>query len=315
MAEVKEQGSTARDVRRVTLWGAVVNVLLAVLKIVGGNLSGSIALVADGVHSLSDLLTDLVVIVGVSLGERPPDVSHPYGHGRFETLASIVVALSLVGVGFYLAWEAASSMLADHGETYPGLAMVVLALVSIAAKEAIYRVTRRVARRTKSPAVLANAWHHRSDALSSVAVLLGGAAGLLGLPHGDHVAGIVVGIMVVIAGGKIAYDEVCEILEQGVDETMLARIQAVLDRHPEVRSWHKLRTRKLGREVFADVHVLVEPDLSVRQGHAIADEVEAELRMATKDPVNISIHIEPFDEDGADHSLPPGTGRAGRSSG
>jgi len=310
MAEVKEQGSTARDVRRVTLWGAVVNVLLAVLKIVGGKLSGSIALVADGVHSLSDLLTDLVVIVGVSLGERPPDDSHPYGHGRFETLASIIVALSLVGVGVYLAWEAASSMLAHHEQTYPGLAMVVLALVSIAAKEAIYRVTRRVARRTKSPAVLANAWHHRSDALSSVAVLLGGAAGLLGLPHGDHVAGIVVGIMVVIAGGKIAYDEVCEILEQGVDKTMLARIQAVLDRHPEVRSWHKLRTRRLGREVFADVHVLVEPDLSVRQGHAIADEVEAELRTATKDPVNISIHIEPFDEDGADHSLPPGTGRS-----
>ncbi|MBW2261297.1 MAG: cation transporter [Deltaproteobacteria bacterium] len=314
MAEMKEQGSTARDVRRVTLWGAVVNVLLAVLKIVGGKLSGSIALVADGVHSLSDLLTDLVVVVGVSLGARPPDDSHPYGHGRFETLAAIIVALSLVGVGIYLAWEASSSMLVHHQKSYPGQVMVILALVSIAAKEAIYRVTRRVARRTKSPAVLANAWHHRSDALSSVAVLLGGAAGMLGFPHGDHVAGIVVGLMVVIAGGKIALDEVSEILEKGVDEAMLAGIQAVLDRHPEVKSWHKLRTRKLGREVFADVHVLVEPDLSVRQGHAIADEVEAELRTATKDPINISIHIEPFDEDGGDQSLPPSVGRAGRSS-
>ena len=123
MATLKDQGSTARDVRRVTLWGAVVNVLLAVLKIVGGKLSGSIALVADGVHSLSDLLTDLVVIVGVSLGVRPPDRSHPYGHGRFETLASIIVALSLVAVGVYLAWEASSSMLAHHEQTYPGLAM------------------------------------------------------------------------------------------------------------------------------------------------------------------------------------------------
>ncbi len=305
MEEGKVQGSTGRDVRRVTLWGAVVNVLLSVLKIVGGKLSGSIALVADGVHSLSDLLTDLVVIVGVSLGERPPDRSHPYGHGRFETLASIIVALSLVGVGIYLAWEAASSMLGPHEETHPGLVMVVLAVVSIAAKEAIYRITRRVARRTNSPAVLANAWHHRSDALSSVAVLLGGAAGLLGFPYGDHVAGIVVGIMVVIAGGKIAFGEVCEILEQAVDEAMLEKIQAVLDRHPEVRSWHKLRTRKQGRQVFADVHVMVRPDLSVRQGHAIADELEAELRTATKDPINISIHIEPFEEGGGEHSLPP----------
>ncbi len=305
MAEGKVQGSTVRDVRRVTLWGAVVNVLLAVLKIVGGKLSGSIALVADGVHSLSDLLTDLVVIVGVSLGERPPDRSHPYGHGRFETLASIIVALSLVGVGIYLAWEAASSMLVHHDEAGPGLVMIVLALVSIAAKEAIYQVTKRVARRTGSPAVLANAWHHRSDALSSVAVLLGGAAGLLGFPHGDHVAGIVVGIMVVIAGGKIAVDEVCEILEQGADEAILERIHAVLDRHPEVRSWHKLRTRKLGREVHADVHVMVEPDLSVRQGHAIADELEAELRRSARDPINISIHVEPFEEDGGEHSVPP----------
>jgi len=305
MTGLTDQDSTGRDIRRVTLWGAVVNVLLSIVKIVGGKLSGSIALVADGVHSLSDLLTDLVVILGVSLARRPPDRSHPYGHGRFETLASIVVALSLVGVGIYLAREAASSMLVHHEETSPGLVMVVLALVSIVAKEAVYQVTRRVARRTNSPAVLANAWHHRSDALSSVAVLLGGAAGLLGLPHGDHVAGIVVGVMVVIAGGKIAYSELCEILGQGVDEAMLTRIQAVLDRHPEVRSWHKLRTRKQGRQVFADVHVMVEPDLSVRQGHAIADELEGELGKATKDPINISIHIEPFDESGEDHTLPP----------
>jgi cation diffusion facilitator family transporter len=219
------------------------------------------------------------------------------------------VALSLVGVGVYLAWEAASSMVVHHEDSDPGLVMIVLALVSIVAKEAIYQLTRRVARRTKSPAVLANAWHHRSDALSSVAVLLGGAAALFGFPHGDHVAGIVVGVMVVIAGGKIAYGELCEILEQGVDEAMLKKIQAVLDRHPEVRSWHKLRTRKQGRQVFADVHVMVEPDLSVRQGHAIADELEHELGKAMRDPINISIHVEPFEESGEDHSLPPGNRR------
>lgn len=287
----------AAEARRITIWGAVANVLLAIVKVVGGKTCGSIALVADGVHSLSDLLTDLVVIIGVSIGDRPPDASHPYGHGRFETLASIIVALSLVGVGGYLVWEAASTMFVHHGQTFPGTVMIVLSLVSIVVKEALYRVTRRVARRTRSPALLANAWHHRSDALSSIAVLLGGVAGLMGLPHGDHVAGVIVGLMVVVAGIRVAYQEVCEILEQGVDETILAKIRAVLDRHAEVRSWHKLRTRKVGREVFADVHVLVDPDLSVREGHAISEELERELGDALRDPVNISIHIEPHGQD------------------
>jgi cation diffusion facilitator family transporter len=287
------QPGQAREIRRITIWGACVNVLLSVVKIAGGKLCGSIALVADGVHSLSDLLTDLVVIIGVSIAERPPDESHPYGHGRFETLASIVVALSLVCVGGWLAWKAASSMIVHHEETYPGLVMVVISAVSVTAKEIIYQVTRRVARRTRSPALLANAWHHRSDALSSIAVLLGGVAGLVGFPHGDHVAGIMVGAMVMFAGGKIAYEEICQILEQGVDETIVGRIRAVLDRHPEVRSWHQLRTRRVGREVFADVHILVDPDLTVRQSHAIADELESELKAALKDPINISIHVEP----------------------
>jgi cation diffusion facilitator family transporter len=299
MPTAEQLRSEASRIRRVTIWGAVVNVVLAVAKIAGGKLVGSISLVADGVHSLSDLATDLVVLVGSSIGRRPADESHPYGHGRFETLASIFVAMTLVGVGIYIAWEAATSMFADHEETTPGWAMVVLASVSIVSKELLYQWTRRVARSTRSPAVLANAWHHRSDALSSVAVLLGGAAGLAGFPHGDHVAGVVVGLMVVMAGGQIVYGQVCELLEQKVDDAILDKIRNVLDRHPEVRGWHRLRTRKVGRETFADVHVLVDPELSVRASHVIADELERELERAVADPINISIHIEPH----GDHEI------------
>lgn len=285
-----------RQIRRVTLWGALANVLLASVKIVGGKLSGSISLVADGIHSLSDLATDVVVVVGVSLGEKPPDESHPYGHGRFETLASILVALALTAVGVYVTREAALSMFVHHESPSSGLVMIVLASLSIVVKEALFQVTKIVARRTRSPALLANAWHHRSDALSSVAVLLGGIVGLAGFPHGDHVAGIVVGGMVVFVGGKIGFENLCEFLEQSVDQVLIEQIRTVLDRHPEVQGWHELRSRKVGREVFADVHVLVKPDLTVREGHAVADELEEALHQTVKDPINISIHIEPSDD-------------------
>jgi len=288
-----------RQIRRVTLWGAVANVLLAAVKIVGGELSGSISLVADGIHSLSDLATDVVVVVGVSIGEKPPDASHPYGHGRYETLASILVALALILVGIYVAREAALSMFVHHEDAAPGLVMILLASLSIVVKEALFQVTKVVARRTRSPALLANAWHHRSDALSSVAVLLGGIVGMAGFPHGDHVAGIVVGGMVVVVGGKIGFGNLAELLEHGADQALIEQIRAVLDRHPEVKGWHELRSRKVGREVFADVHVLVSPDLTVRKSHAVADELEEALRRTAKDPINISIHIEPSDDESA----------------
>ncbi len=299
---VRQQAQIAeetRQIRRVTLWGAVANLLLAAVKIIGGKLSGSISLVADGIHSFSDLATDVVVVVGVSIGEKPPDESHPYGHGRYETLASILVALALVVVGVYVAREAALSMFVHHHDASPGLAMILLASLSIVVKEALFQVTKLVARRTRSPALLANAWHHRSDALSSVAVLLGGIVGMAGFPHGDHVAGIVVGGMVVVVGGKIGFENLAEFLEQSVDTALLEQIRTVLDRHPEVQGWHELRSRKVGREVFADVHVLVSPDLTVRDGHAVADELEEALQQTVKDPINISIHIEPNDDESA----------------
>ena len=295
---MKAKDTVARDaarLRRVTIWGAVINVILAVIKIVSGMMSGSVALVADGVHSFSDLLTDVVVVVGVYVSDLPPDKTHPYGHGKYETFASIIVSLALGAVGIGIAWEAGISLY-DHKESFPGPVVLIVALLSIVSKEALFHATRIVAQQTDRPSVLANAWHHRSDALSSVAVLIGGIAGLLGWGHGDQIAGILVGVMILGVSIKMFADCIRELSEHSVAEETLAKVRECLNGHTDVMGWHRLRSRKVGREVFMDVHIFLQPDMTVAQGHDIADTLEQEIRDVVATPANITIHMEPFTE-------------------
>jgi len=293
MEHQKNIAQDAARIRRVTMWGAVVNVMLAVVKIISGMLSGSVALVADGVHSFSDLLTDVIVVVGVYVSDLPPDKTHPYGHGKFETFASIVVAVALGLVGVGIAWDAGTSLY-NREESFPGPVVLVVALISIVAKEVLFQVTRKVAQQTDRPSVLANAWHHRSDALSSVAVFLGGVAGMFGWGHGDQVAGIVVGAMVAAVAVKLFSDNVQELSEHAVSDETLSKVQNCLERHEDVKGWHRLRSRKVGREVFMDVHIFLQPDMTVAQGHDIADTLEDEIRRVLGTPANITIHMEPY---------------------
>ena len=184
---------------RVTIWGLCLNLFLTGLKLAVGIVVGSAALVADAVHSISDLSTDIVVILGIRLSSRPADEDHAYGHGRFETIATSLIGAMLIGAGIFIAWKSGLSLY--RGEiNIPGYAVLVVAAVSILSKEWIYQVTQRVARRVGSPALRVNAWHHRTDALSSVAVLFGGIAGLAGWGHGDQSAAIAVVVMVSMVG-------------------------------------------------------------------------------------------------------------------
>jgi len=288
---------------RVTLFGIAINVALSLIKLIVGVFAGSVALVADGIHSASDIATDLVVLGGIRLSSKPADPSHPYGHGRYETLAGGLVAGALILVGLYIAWEAGFALYARQ-EIYPGLVVVLVAMVSVLANEWIYRRTVRVARRFRSPALHANAWHHRSDALSSVAVLIGGLGGLLGWGHADQVAGIVVGLMVVAAGGRTVRDVLHELVEGSLSRVDLEMIQTAIERVPAVRSWHALRTRSVGREPFVDLHVLVDPTLSLLQGHHISMQVEEAVKSACKRPVNVMVHVEPDTPELSEHNRP-----------
>ena len=299
--------SQADQATRVTAVGAVLNVLLAALKLSVGLVAGSPALVADGAHSLSDLVTDAFVLVGARFSARPPDESHTYGHGKYETLAALLVGVALVAVGVLIVWEAGLSLY-RHEHNIVGYPVLIVAVVSIASKEWIYRVTQRVARRLSSPALSANAWHHRSDALSSVAVLIGAAGGILGWGHGDQIAAVAVGVMVGLVGARTVLGTFLDFTERSIPMKEREAITRAVENVPGVRGWHRLRTRTVGREVFMDMHVLVDARLSVAEAHDIVNAVESEVRSSLDRPVNLLVHYEP-----AQDSHPPDGPRDARS--
>lgn len=277
---------------RVTVLGILWNIVLLVLKLLIGFLTASAGLVADGIHSASDMATDLAVLGGMHLGRRQPDEHHPYGHGRFETLAGGVVAAALILVGAFLAWEGISN-LRQGTDAFPGAPVLVVAVASIFVKEWLYRRTVRVARSVDSAALHANAWHHRSDALSSVAVLLGGIGGLAGWGQADYLAGLIVGLMVIVAGGRTLLSVMHELTEGGLGKAEIASIQSAVDDTPGARGWHHLRSRRVGRQTFVELHVLVDPDLTIVEAHNIATDVEEAIHGACSRPVRVMVHVEP----------------------
>lgn len=292
MTDESRQEADGRQIKSITYTGIAVNIALAVVKIVIGFLAASLALVADGVHSLSDVATDAVVLLGVHLGAKKPDQTHPYGHGRAETFSAALIAVVLIVVGSVMIHYATMSI--ARGEvTLPRIEVLAAAIVSIAAKEWLYRATRKVAIRSQSPALYANAWHHRSDALSSVAVVIGFVLLQFGFDHGDQIAAIAVGLMIIWVGAKIIGDCVRELAESAVDQDTIEHIKQIIDANPSIRQWHKLRTRTVGREVFLDLHILVDPVLNVTTAHEITVSLENALDEQIKRPTNITIHIEP----------------------
>jgi cation diffusion facilitator family transporter len=282
---------------RVTFLGILGSVLLMVAKLVAGFLTGSAALIADGVHSASDMATDIAVLGGMHLARRKADAEHPYGHGRYETLAGGLVAAVLILVGLLLAWEAIGDLRGGVSR-FPGIPVIAIALVSILIKEWLYRWTFRVARAVDSAALHANAWHHRSDALSSVAVLFGGIGGLLGWGQADSVAGLIVGLMVAVAGARTLIHVFHELTEGGVTASEEEILEEAVQGVAGVRDWHRLRTRRVGRETFVDLHVLVDPALSIVDAHSISTDVEQSIRRRWRRPINVTVHVEPTDGGG-----------------
>ncbi len=279
-------------IRSITIWGIFLNISLMVIKIVSGILVKSSALIADGVHSLSDLATDFVVLVGTRLSSRPADKTHPYGHGKLETIASLIIGLTLLVISAGIIWSAGVAIY-RHEHNFPGFLVLVVAGVSVISKEILFFITRKIARITHSSVLYANAWHQRSDSLSSVAVLLGGVASLFGWGHADQVAAIVVGFMILGVSGKIFFEGLHELAEHSADSESIEKIEKVLSKEKNIASWHDLRTRKLGAELCVDVHVLVDPVLSVKASHDISIRIEEEIEKELSRPVNILVHVEP----------------------
>ncbi|MHC4571661.1 MAG: cation diffusion facilitator family transporter [Planctomycetota bacterium] len=284
--------SSNEQIRSVTNLGIVVNIALSIIKTAVGLLFGSIALVADGIHSLSDMTTDIAVLLGVYFGSKEPDESHPYGHGRIETFAGVFIALVLIFGGAAMIYYAAIDI-TRGGVRIPRTAVLIVAIISIVSKELLYKATRKIAIKSHSSALYANAWHHRSDALSSVAVLIGFLSLKVGFSYGDQIAAIAVGLMIILVGVRIISDCLHELTESAVDQGTIEHIENIISDNSSIRQWHKLRSRMVGREVFLDLHIVVDPDLNITAAHKISENLENALHEQIARPVNITVHVEP----------------------
>lgn len=294
------------DKRLVTLIGAAVNLPLGLVKVVVGYWAQSQALLADGIHALSDLISDAVVLVAVQVGSRDADTDHPYGHGRFETLGAVAVGALLLAAAGGLAVDAGRRLVDPGGLAVPGPWALVVALASLGLKEGLYHYTRRVARRSQSEVLRANAWHHRSDALSSLVAVVGLAGAQFGLAFLDGVAAIVIAAML----AKIALDILSPNLRELVDTGLGAeRVGAIRDHIATVdgvKRVRHLRTRTMGPDAYADVDILVAPTATITEAHRIAEAVRARLLADIAELADISIHIEPAEhaDAPASHELP-----------
>lgn len=287
------------EIRRITLWGAVVNLLLTAGKLVAGALGHSAAMVADGVHSLSDLISDVVVLAFTHISAKGKDRDHSFGHGKFETLATLIISIILVIVGGKLMSEGIRSIIDIINGTVlpkPGIIALAAAAVSIAAKEILYHVTMKTGKRVQSPVVIANAWHHRSDALSSIGSLLGiGGAIILGSKWTilDPIASCAISIAIIIVAFRMAMPSIAELLEASLPEEIENQITATASAVEGVRDFHELKTRRNGISFIIDAHMTVDPDISIVEAHNIATRVEEALRTKFGSETQISIHMEP----------------------
>ena len=288
-----------KEIRNVTLWGSVVNLILTTIKIIAGFLGRSGAMVADGVHSFSDLLTDFVVIAFTRISSKGHDRSHSFGHGKFETMATLVVGLVLIAVGANLMANGVESIVdAIKGEIIPRPRYIALiaAAISIISKEIMYHITMKVGKRTGSQAVIANAWHHRSDALSSIGSFFGiGGAILLGEKWTilDPIAGCCISIAIIVVAIKICIPSLAELLDASLPEDVENEIISTTLSVKGVNDVHGLKTRRSGISFIIVAHIVVNPTLSLVEAHDISTDVENALKRRFGDQTQISIHVEP----------------------
>jgi cation diffusion facilitator family transporter len=289
----------AYEAKKVTIVGFFVNLILTAAKLTAGILGKSTAMVADGVHSLSDFATDIVVLAFVNISGKDSDNDHRYGHGKFETFATLIISLALFAVGLGILINGIESIVAViRGEELSQPKMIALwaALLSIVSKEILFRYTIIVGKRINNQAVIANGWHHRSDSLSSIGTALG-IAGAIYLGESwrilDPVAGVVVSFFIMKVSVDLGLPSVKELLEASLPDNVVAEIEEVIMSHPEVKRFHHLKTRKIGNAFAIDVHIKLDKEISFVASHDVATDIERAFREKYGMQTHISIHTEP----------------------
>lgn len=285
-----------QQTKQVTLLGATKNVFLGALKVIFGIIGKSHALLADGLHSFSDLLTDLLVVFAARFSSQEADANHPYGHQRIETAASMFLALLLILTGLAIGYDALKHLFHTEILQKPDTYVWIVALISILFNEFLFQYTHRIGKKVKSELLIANAWHHRSDAASSLVVLVGILAALLGFHGCDLIAAAIVGVMIIKMGAELAWSSISELVDTGVPTDTLSQIEKTIANTPGVIAIHQLRTRSMGGAIFVDVHVLVNSPLSVSEGHYIAEKVHENLINTFERVEDVTVHVDSEDD-------------------
>ena len=288
-----------KEIYRVTLVGSVVNVILLAFKFVAGILGHSSAMIADALHSLSDFVTDIIVLVFVKISHKPQDKSHDYGHGKYETLALTLIGIALMAVAISIIVKGALKIVAwANGEVLeaPGMLAFWAAIVSIVLKEGVFRYTVIKAQQLNSKAVEANAWHHRSDALSSIGTAVGiGCAIFLGEQWTilDPIASVVVGAFIVKVAFDLLKNGIGDLMEQSLPDSVESEILQLAASVPGVTEPHELRTRRIGNHYAIELHILMDGNITLKEAHDKASEVEDVLRQHYGEETHIAVHVEP----------------------
>lgn len=287
---------------KATWWGLIVNLLLSIGKLIFGYIGHSQALIADGLHSLSDLVSDALVLLATHHSNTDADEDHPYGHARYETFATITLAVLLSAVGIGIGIDAINRLIDYQSIAIPASITLWVAGLSILSKEILYQYTMVIARQVKSKLLEANAWHHRSDAISSIVVFVGIAGAMWGYPMLDSIAAIIVALMICKIGWELGHQSFQELVDTGLEPETLESIEKTILDIDGVNQLHMLRSRRMGHNALVDVHILVPPTLSVSEGHQISEAVEMALVTGFDEINDVTVHIDPEDDEHADNS-------------
>ncbi|WP_417567839.1 cation diffusion facilitator family transporter [Marinobacter sp.] len=281
-----------RAASRVTIIGMILDAVLGFIKVIGGTLFHSQALLVDGIHSFTDVASDLVVLGVMKVSRQEPDDDHPYGHQRIETFGTLVLGSILIAVGAALAWENTLRLIEGGVETVPGWPVLAAAAASVVGKEWIYRYTRTVGQAIRSDLIIANAWHSRTDAFSSIVVLVSTAGAMLGLVWLDVFAAVVIAGIIIHIGWKFTWDSVKELVDTGLSPEDTEMLKTIARDTNGVRNVHELRSRRMGHDILLDIHLVVRPEISVSEGHQIGMQVVSGMRDALDNIRYINFHID-----------------------
>lgn len=286
-----------KTTRNISIINAITNSILAIFKIITGYVGNSHALVADGIHSFSDVISDTLVVIAAKMGDRNPDAGHPYGHRRIETIAAIIIAIILLLIGGGIIYDTLQHLTTKTPTPAPTKIVLFVAIISIITNELLYHITKKAGERVNSNLLISNAWHNRGDALVSAIVLMSAIGTRAGITHLDAIGAIIIALMIARIAIKMIWSNINELIDAGVDAKTLSTIQHIITTTAGVVAVHQLRTRLHGGNIFIDVHIIVHPTVSVSEGHYIGDQVLLQLMNQIKEIRDITVHIDPEDDE------------------